>query len=82
MKQFRSVGRTKSPCFECQDRKSGCHADCDRYALYKEVHESEVEEIKKKRHLESLGFGPRMTDKQFKGAVNKSKNRVLKQHMK
>lgn len=82
MKQFRSAGRTKSPCYGCENRSSGCHAVCEAYAKYQEKHAEEVEQIREQRAKENAGFRPRMTDKQFQYALKKGKNRVLKQSIK
>ena len=82
MKQFKSAGRTKSPCYECKNRKPGCHSECEEYRKYKEIHDAEVEQIRERKAKENAGFRPRMTDKQFQYALRQGENRVLKQHMK
>ena len=82
MKQLKSEGRIKSPCFGCQERHAGCHAECENYGEYKEKHDAEVALIRQQRQKENAGFRPRMTDKQFQYALRQGENRVLKQHMK
>lgn len=28
--------KPNSPCYNCQDRRPGCHGECDRFAEYQE----------------------------------------------
>lgn len=28
------MNKPKIPCYKCQDRHGGCHAECERYAEY------------------------------------------------
>ena len=82
MTQLRSAGRVKSPCYGCQNRQCGCHSKCEEYKKYLDAHAEEIEQIREQKKKENLGFRPRMTDKQFKYALKKGKNRVLKQSLK
>ena len=56
MKQLKQLGRTKSPCFECQDRQSGCHANCERYSEFQRLHQKEVDIIRenKRKHYQTF----------------------------
>ena len=38
----------KTPCFECNDRRIGCHSICKRYLEYKD----RIREITKSREIE------------------------------
>jgi len=38
-----------SPCYKCEERKSGCHAGCPRYAEWREKREAEKEELRRKK---------------------------------
>ena len=82
MKQLKSEGRIKSPCYGCENRCAGCHADCEKYGSYRDAHDAEVALIRKQREKQNAGYRPRMTDKQFQYALRQGENRVLKQHMK
>ena len=37
-----NLKRTVSPCYDCKDRHSGCHAECEKYKSWK------VEDLEKK----------------------------------
>ena len=54
--QLKQLGKTKSPCFECQERQTGCHANCAKYAKYQDIHQKEVDTIKenKKKHYQTF----------------------------
>ena len=81
MTQFRSFGRTKSPCYECKNRHSGCHAECEDYLDYQRIHEEEVETIRKNKQKNARQHY--MTDREFKNALQgRNKNRVFKQTLK
>lgn len=49
MKEFRSYGRTKSPCFDCENKYEGYHDHCQAFKDYRKKHEEEVEQIRQKR---------------------------------
>ena len=38
-----------SPCYHCESRKSGCHAVCEKYAVWKSNHEKQNAELREKR---------------------------------
>lgn len=40
----------KCPCMKCQDRKVGCHCECDRYAEFRKF----MDEIAKQRNNAAL----------------------------
>ena len=40
---------TKSPCFGCTERNAECHAVCEPYLEYEEIHRRETEEAFKRR---------------------------------
>lgn len=56
MRQLKQLGRTMSPCFDCKDRRSGCHASCEKYAEYNRIHQKEVKIIKenKRQHYQTF----------------------------
>lgn len=39
----------RAPCFECEDRKLKCHADCERYKAYI----AEYREFKKRKYKDA-----------------------------
>ena len=63
MKQFMSLGRTKSPCHNCPDLKMGCKCGCERYEEYQKIHNEEVQQIRKNKKRASITF---WTEEQFK----------------
>ena len=72
MKQFKSAGRTHSPCYQCQDRAAGCHTDCERYADFQDTHLEEVRVIRKNRaeHLQTFwGIEQKKMAKDFNSNV-------------
>lgn len=45
--------RTKSPCYNCKDRKLHCHSICEKYKVYEEEHAEyrrQLEEHRKKTY--------------------------------
>jgi hypothetical protein len=81
MKQFRSAGRTKSPCYGCENRQAGCHAECEDYIQYKAIHDEEIETIRANKQKNARQHY--MTDKEFRNALSgRNKNRVFKQTIK
>jgi hypothetical protein len=36
-----------NPCHHCAERHPGCHSECDRYQIWKLIHDCEVEADKK-----------------------------------
>lgn len=40
----------KGPCIDCEDRKVGCHSDCERYKAWLEAYHKEKAWLKEKRH--------------------------------
>lgn len=48
-----AFGKTKAPCKDCPDRKVGCHSVCEKYLEWKQVHDQEVEVVKKERSKET-----------------------------
>ena len=40
---------TKSPCYGCTERNAECHAVCEKYLEYEEIHKRETDEIFKRR---------------------------------
>lgn len=69
---------TTSPCYGCEDRFVGCHAECSRYIEFQDVHKNEQETIRKNREKDSARQAY-MTNKQFQNALRSHKNRVFKQ---
>lgn len=56
---MRPLGRTKSPCYECENRKPGCHDHCEEFLTFQKKHIEEVQAIKAKKKQESCVFnGP------------------------
>lgn len=46
------AGKHNNCCFQCPDRKAGCHSSCERYSAFlKERHELR-EAIRSERYLE------------------------------
>lgn len=43
-----------SPCYKCENRNSGCHADCEMYAEYVEKKEKLSKEVRNKIDKEIL----------------------------
>ena len=43
----------KTPCYECTERTSECHATCERYGAYNEKREQERNERAKEKYRES-----------------------------
>ena len=41
-------------CHDCQEREVGCHSTCKKYIEENEAYVNEREEIKAKRHKESV----------------------------
>jgi len=80
---YECYGRTNSPCLDCSDRAEGCHATCEAYRSFQEVHEQERADIFHKKHMENLGYGAHYVgDRQFLTKVTearKRKARVFKQ---
>ena len=81
MKGIEGYGRTKSPCFECDNRTVGCHANCEQYAEFQNVHNNEVEEIRRNKEKTSTRK-ERMSDRRFAYSLKKGENRVFKNHRK
>ena len=77
--QLRPEGRAESPCFSCDKRFVGCHASCEGYKAYKDLHHKEVETIKKNKSIINANAYYR-TDKEFKNAGKG--NNVFRQHLK
>lgn len=77
MKQINHRGRTKSPCHDCDDRKPGCHAECEKYAEYKETHKAEVREIQRNKFEANITY--RKYNNNFIPSSSE-KNRVFKDH--
>lgn len=68
------VGRTQSPCRGCQDRRGECHASCEKYQEFVEIHTKERSEINTKKHHWNLGYGaPYRIERKFKEAIHKKK---------
>ena len=40
---------TKSPCFGCTERTAECHAVCEPYKEYEEIHKRETDEVFRRR---------------------------------
>ena len=40
---------TDAPCRGCSDRRAGCHASCERYRGWNELHKAELDAGKKAR---------------------------------
>lgn len=38
----------RAPCYNCPERKEGCHGKCDKYAAYKKEKEAEYERRKRR----------------------------------
>lgn len=45
---------TKAPCKECPHRKVGCHSICEKYIEWCQVHNLELEDIRKKRNSDGM----------------------------
>ena len=84
--EFVHPGRTPSPCHKCPKRSSECHAACESYSEFVEIHKKEVSDINKKKRLEKLSFGApyreMKTIQNLAIADSRKKTRVFKQHKK
>ena len=40
----------KNPCYMCEDRYGGCHAECEKYKEWKENHEKNRENIQAEKN--------------------------------
>lgn len=49
-----TCAKTKAPCKDCPDRKVGCHSECKKYIEWKQIHDREVEAVKKQRDIEIM----------------------------
>lgn len=75
-------GRTNSPCYQCDRRQSGCHATCEQYIDFQDIHDKEVKQIRKNKDEYNKCRTGYMSDKEFKQALRShNKNRVFKQTM-
>ena len=80
MAQIRGYGRTNSPCYGCQERSVGCHAECEGYREFLEIHEQEIEVIRKNKSENARQ--EYLSEREFKNRLHgHSKNRVFKQTM-
>lgn len=60
------LGRTQSPCRECSDRHAECHATCEKYDKFRQIHADEVAEIHQNKKKHNLGYGAKFrTEKEF-----------------
>lgn len=41
------------PCYGCENRMVGCHAECEHYKEYRLILKAQAEEKSKRNHLES-----------------------------
>ena len=63
------IGRTKSPCYGCENRTAECHGSCADYKKYEEIHAQERAAINAERHKENLAYGaPYRTDRELRSA--------------
>ncbi len=44
----------KSPCFECEERKVGCHAECVRYLEWRKKKDEQNEAVKAEKISSNL----------------------------
>ena len=35
MFEWRGNNNNKCPCYQCEDRRTGCHGECERYAVWR-----------------------------------------------
>lgn len=46
----------KAPCYQCPDRHDGCHAECKRYAAYREERDKDIAERAKRVPMDAYTF--------------------------
>lgn len=50
------MNNDRRPCFECKDRKVGCHSKCKRYKEYKELLEEDRKKIEESQNKEMIAY--------------------------
>ena len=54
-REFNSYNKTSSnPCFQCTDRKVGCHSTCSKYIEYVEENQKRKEAISKSKIADAV----------------------------
>ena len=61
--------KNNSPCFNCEDRISGCHGDCSKYSDWKNVETTKKEKIMeaKRSNYEYEGYMEKRSVKNMRG---------------
>ena len=63
----------KSPCYECPDRRAGCHSECEKYKEYQAKNRERLELKKKefKKENDEKDYKLTMHQKYLKGKGRK-----------
>lgn len=57
----------KGPCYDCKERHSGCHSNCDGYKEWLERYEVIKKKMRQQRDKEAIVFGtPKYSKSRFK----------------
>lgn len=67
--------KLSAPCKDCEDRHEGCHAECERYKVYKNEREAAKKWLKEQSDADGVGCerGIRLRERmrRKKGGLNK-----------
>lgn len=66
----RTPGTTDSPCYGCEDRHVGCHAECEKYQAWAERQERLREEDQERRNGEIASWSKHRHQRKLKWERN------------
>ena len=62
-----------APCYNCQERKVGCHSGCERYLVYAEERDRERQDRLNARGLKGMAADHAISNEKFRKRTGASR---------